>query len=226
MNIKELTIAAKHLEEQISFYTEILELPLLSSSEEMAEFSIGDSILKLTKTNDFTPYHFAFNIPSNKEYEALEWLRERVEILPDEDEELVVLDHWNARAIYFYDKDNNIVEFIARKDLDNASSEAFSSNLLLEISEIGAPVDSIQSIHDDIQAILPIPIYDGSMYRFCAMGDERGLFVVIDKNIKNWFPTNEEAYSSYFKVLLHSEKECKSLEFKNGVVLQMCTTDL
>ena len=146
------------------------------------------------------PYHFAINIPSNKEKQALEWLKERVEILTYEGLETQYFDFWNAYAIYFYDADKNIVEFIARKKLQHNTTTKFDKESLLGISEVGIPTSSIAKEYQILKSITGIGIYSGSIERFCAVGDETGLFILINKGIKKWFPTMDLAMSSDFKI--------------------------
>ena len=115
MQIKKLKIFTTKILEQIRFYSEVLNLEVLSQTEDSISFKIGRSILEIEKAPKSTPYHFAINIPSNQENEALAWLINRVDILKYGNNEIQTFDAWNAKAIYFYDKDKNIVEFIARK---------------------------------------------------------------------------------------------------------------
>ena len=107
---------------------------------------------------------------------------------------------YKHRAVLVYDKDKNIVELIARKDLDNQTEEAFGPEHFLCISEIGMPTDDIRKKYDMLHELCGIGIHDGNFERFCAMGDPNGLFICIDKNVKDWFPTNDKAYSSEFEL--------------------------
>ena len=86
----------------------------------------------------------------------MNWLKQRVEILRDGNYEIQNFDSWNARAIYFYDEDKNIVEFIARKNLKNENQGEFDSDSLLEISEIGVSVNDINPIYNSLAKIVNI----------------------------------------------------------------------
>ena len=216
MNIKELQIFTANLTEQIKFYTQNIGLELIEQSDVKAKFRIGNTSLTLTQHKGAQPYHFAINIPSNQEEEALIWLKSRVDILKDGQHEIQDFDFWNAKAIYFYDKDQNIVEFIARKNLNNKSEDQFSSTSLLEISEIGVPVNDIETTYNSLKKIVTLPIFDGGFERFCAIGDENGLFICINKRERLWFPTNDKAYSSEFEILLTENNNDYKLEFKDG----------
>ena len=200
MVITQLKIYTNRLREQAGFYKNILGLTLTANSENSVEFKIGHSILSLCEKDSATPYHLAINIPSNKAHEALHWLKQRVEILKDAGNELIEFENWNAKAIYFYDADKNIVELIARKNLNIETTEPFDQNQFLGISEIGLSVQNIAETYKSINAIKTTPLYDGNFDRFCAAGDEQGLFIIIDQNKKGWFPCNDFAYTSDFKV--------------------------
>ena len=213
MKIKELTLYSSNLEVQKEFYENVIGFKVLKSEKDRISLQTGDSILTFANRSNSTPYHFAFNIPANKDQEALEWLKSRVEILRDGENELQDFDFWNARAMYFYDPDHNIVEFIARKNLANYSNELFDANSVLEISEIGWPTDSIERDFKKVNKLSGVDVYDGSFDRFCAVGDEHGLFIMIDKNKKNWFPTNDKAYSSQFEITFYENGEEYQLGF-------------
>lgn len=218
MKITELKIFTQNLTNQFKFYSEILGLDMIDCSDEKMTFQIGSSRIQLVKSNRFKPYHFAINIPNNKETEALKWLKDRVEILKDGKSEIQDFDFWNAKAIYFYDADKNIVEFIARKNMQNESDQDFSVKSLLEISEIGMPVNDIEPIFKSLNKITDIEMFDGGFERFCAIGDENGLFICINKHLKDWFPTGDSAYSSDFEIKIIEQGREYELEFRNQVI--------
>lgn len=221
MEIKELKLYTQNLEQQIEFYSNTIGFTMVDYSNNHAVFIIGKSIMRIERNENFRPYHFAINIPCNKEYDALEWLKQRVKILRDDANEIQDFDFWNAKAIYFYDTEKNIVEFIARKNMENESNEAFSVNSLLQISEIGVPVNNIEDMYSKLEKITGIPIFDGSFERFCAIGDENGLFICINKQLKDWFPTGDKAYSSEFEVKFIENGIEHTLEFKNAKINQI-----
>lgn len=221
MRIQELTLYTSQLQKQKQFYQEVLELQLIHQSLTSVSFKLGRSLLHLEYKPGATPYHYAINIPANQEEAALQWLKSRVDILKDENYEIQDFNDWNARAIYFYDEDQNIVEFIARKTLNNGSEKNFDSSALLEISEIGIPSENIKNIYSQITDHIPLEIYDGGFDRFCALGDEHGLFICINKNVKDWFPTNDKAHSSEFHIrLVHQDIEV-AFQFVNGYIIRI-----
>ncbi|WKK67068.1 VOC family protein [Lutimonas zeaxanthinifaciens] len=216
MKIKELKIRTPNLERQILFYSDKIGLELLFRSEYEAVFLVGKSKLKLVKSKESLPYHFAINIPFNKENEALKWLKERVEILRDGKNEIQDFRFWNAKAMYFYDLDKNIVEFIARRNLKNESQADFDVASLLEISEIGMPVNDIGVAFNKLNEISNLEQFDGGLERFCAIGDENGLFICINKNKKDWYPTGDKAHSSEFEIEFEHNNREFAVKFING----------
>ncbi len=214
MKISELTLFTTKLEAQKQFYAQVLELPLLFSDEEKFTVKIGVSLLTFVKTITSNPAHFAVNISSNKIQEALSWIQNRIQILLCEGENIADFSNWNAEALYFYDQDQNIVEFIARKDLEIINTYPFSSSDFLNISEIGIVSNNNKTIYDELQAIHPIPIYDGNLERFCALGNTEGLFILVNNTKKIWFPTQEEALIADFQL-----KGDYNFAFTNGKII-------
>ena len=200
MKIEELIIYTNNLKEQITFYGDLLRFELIGTTGMTASFQIGESVLTLIEKRNSLPYHFAFNITFNKDKEALRWLKERVSVIKFEDDEIINFENWKAKAIYFYDKDQNIVEFIARNGIDNDSKEMFSSKSILNISEIGIGTSNIKRLYEQINTMKPIEIFDGSFERFCALGNNDGLFIAVDMLKKDWFPTGDKIYPSGFIV--------------------------
>ena len=222
MKIKELILFTNNLEKQLEFYTNVLELELVKKTTKSFSLKAGESVLTFKLRENFTPYHVAFNIPTNKENEALNWLNKRVDIVPFEDNELIEFEHWNAKAMYFYDADKNILEFISRKNLRIESGEPFSSKSILNISEIGIGTNDIKTIFDSINTIntintiKSINVYDGNLERFCAIGNEEGLFILVNNSIKKWFPTDDEIYLSDFII-----KGDYNFEYKKGKIIEI-----
>jgi len=205
MKIKRLTLFTKNLEEQQYFYGNTLGLEEAGETATSICFRVGASLLCFEENRNATPYHFAFNIPSFTENEALAWLRERADILTDHGNEIQDFKSWNAKSLYFYDADKNIVEFISRRNLGYAAEEAFGPKSFREISELGLAVEDIRPFYNLLKEIIGLEIYDGQPDHFCAIGNEHGLLICIDLSTKTWYPTGDKAYASEFELLL-SEK--------------------
>lgn len=207
--------------DQKAFYTQVLGLPLKAESSKGFKIQVGATELHLRHSEAFRPYHFAFNISSFQEKEALAWLQERVSILPFEGADLVDFRGWNAWSLYFYDADNNIVEFIARRNLGLASELPFGSHAIHEVSEIGLPVSDVSSAFKQINQKLGVPKFDGNFERFCAIGGEHALFICINKDHKNWIPTNDAAFPAAFRAEIELRENTFELDFRNETITIM-----
>ena len=216
MKIKEVILFTNNIQKQKQFYKTVLEFEQIEDSSDKISFNAGKSILTFQYKEIVKPSHLAFNIPSNAIYDALIWLRKRTEVLDCEGEKIADFSNWKAKAIYFYDADNNIMEFIARERIDIESDFAFTPRTILSISEMAIATDEIEAIYNTINNLKSIPIFDGDFTRFCALGNDEGLFILIDKNKKKWYPTMEDAFTSDFII-----KGDYNFAFTNGKIKEL-----
>lgn len=200
MSFSLLILNTDCLPAQKAFYTETLGFPLVQAEETSFSVQIGKTRLQFRATDRTEITHFAINIPSHSTALALSWLKERLPILPFAGKEIVDFSNWNAEAIYFHDPGGNIVEFIARRNLAIPTPAQFASSQCTCISEVGLGTDNIELIYRHLNQASHMPIYDGSFDRFCALGDEEGLFIVVNYEKKKWFPTDEPISAAAFEV--------------------------
>jgi catechol 2,3-dioxygenase-like lactoylglutathione lyase family enzyme len=198
MKIREIILFTSNIQKQKQFYKTILEFNQLIDTVTKISFKAGESILTFQYKEAVKPSHLAFNIPCNAINDALIWLKKRTKIISNSNTYISDFNNWKAKAIYFYDADHNIMEFIARERIDIESDVAFTSSAIISISEIAIATTNIESIYNIINTLKPIPIFDGDFSRFCALGNDEGLFILIDKNKKKWYPTNDEVFTSDF----------------------------
>jgi catechol-2,3-dioxygenase len=196
MFIKEVILNTGKSNELKNFYGKIMELPVSITGENTISIQTINSTLTFTEANDNSNrdafYHFAFNIPNNQFKEAKAWLSERLDLIKDDGIDEFDFESWNARAMYFYDPAGNILEFIARKNLNNSSKEKFSSKSILSISEIGMPVYDVEKYYTEINKKLNIPLFSGDKKSFAAIGDDNGLMIVVPEK-RIWYPNLTEA---------------------------------
>jgi hypothetical protein len=76
--------------------------------------------------------------------------------------------------------------------LANATDEPFRGHSLLEVSEVGVPVDDVPSAVAFLEHDVGLPLWDGDRRGFTVLGDDRGLFIVVPRG-RNWFPTDRAA---------------------------------
>ena len=200
MKIEFLKVYSPNLKEQRNFYSQVLQLPVKEVSETNFSVKIGYSILEFEENPKATPYHIAFHIPPQKIKESANWLRNRVEILPDDGEEIIDFPAWKAKSAYFYDADKNIIEFISRRDLFEPSEEPFSAEQMLGIAEIGLATESVEEKFNFLNSSFGLTKFTGDYQHFCATGDDEGLFIIINRHQKDWIPTGDMAYPSEFEI--------------------------
>lgn len=195
MKIISLEIETEQLAALKDFYASVLELSVLSENEHQFSIKAGFSTLTFKQVSGRPPgpYHFAFNIPHNKVREATEWLRERVAFLHAPGALTPVVRHelWDAYALYFYDTDFNILEFIAHKSAP-VTAEPFGPEQLLGLAEVGLPASDVPGFSQQLRNELKLTRWKSATEDFEAVGDEEGMFIVVQKQ-RPWFPTMNPA---------------------------------
>jgi len=215
MKIHKLQIYSDNLKEQLQFYRDQLNLKITDYSDDYFEVETGYSTLRFQQRDKATAYHIAFHVPDNQYKEALNWVKERVPVLKGNGQEIVDFMAWNAKSIYFFDKDKNIVEFISRESFIKPESALFSEKSILGISEVGLVTENIKEKFNFLNANFELEKYDGDFERFCAIGDDQGLLITINQNLKDWFPTDDKAYKSEFQIEFTQQGKKHSLIFEN-----------
>lgn len=206
------------------FYGETLGLPLLAEAPGEITFAAGETRLTFLapesgrrgKPDDAQGgpfYHFAFNIPENKLLQAREWQLRRTPLVPPGEglagtardprypPDVVRFPHWNAHSVFFWDPAGNLVEHIARHDLANGAAGPFSSRDLLAVSEIAFVVDDVRAAAAELSSRLEIEPYRQGSDAFMALGDERGLLLVMERGRNLGFEEGRPA--GVFPTLAH-----------------------
>lgn len=203
MEILEVEIQTDDLIGTENFYCDILGLTLSDKKENSISFLAGQSTLTFTKTNNSYPkYHFAFNIPNNKLDQAITWSTPRLKLLKTADNEIVAnFESWNAKSVYFYDNNNNILEFIARFDLKNSTDKPFDISSIQSISEIGIVTDDPIKLADKLIEDNNLCVFakGSKSEKFTALGDDNGLLIIVETN-RNWFSTEQKAEKHFTRV--------------------------
>lgn len=186
---RSIALQAANLEETADFYGSTLGLSGRRAGK-VFQMQAGGTGFAFEGAKSPAIYHFAFNIPENKLEEAQDWLRKRgVKLVERDGSPTFHFASWNAHATYFFDPAGNIVEFIARHTLPNASAGRFSEKSILSASELGVVVDDVPKAVDQIGRDLGMKPYKGQSDQFCAVGDEHALLIVVKRG-RLWFGTN------------------------------------
>lgn len=215
MKIQFLKVETANFDDQLEFYQDTLGLEISIKTQNRFSIKIGYSVLEFHRSEQSVPYHIAFHIGAHQEKKALDWLRKRVAILTDDNNEIIDFPAWNAKSIYFYDKDQNIIEFISRKN-GSTPETIFSAKSLVGIAEIGLPTNSLKENIEFLNLCFGLEIYWGSPEKFCAIGDEKGLLIAVDPNKKTWFPTNDKTLPADFDLKFERKGKVFELVYENG----------
>lgn len=221
MKIERLEIRSANVARQLKFYRDLLELKTSSYDEASFEVTAGYTQIKFIEDTTATPYHIAFHIPDRQEEEALRWVKERVPVLKNNNEEIIDFSGWSARSVYFYDEDMNIMEFISRRNFNKPETPIFSENSLLGVAEVGLATSDIRSKFEILQKKCHLEVFDGNFEKFCAVGDDKGLLITINKELKDWFPTKDEAFASAFSIWFsHGDTSCR-FKFEEDQLIEL-----
>jgi catechol-2,3-dioxygenase len=125
--------------------------------------------------------HWALNVAPHRFEEAVAFAAQRVELLHKD----VAFESWRARSAYFHDPAGNIVELIARE-------RAPGGELFLEVSEVGLPVTDVGAAVDFLESEVGLEHFSGDRKEFSAVGDDRGLFIVVPVG-RPWLFTDQPA---------------------------------
>jgi catechol 2,3-dioxygenase-like lactoylglutathione lyase family enzyme len=215
MNILELELLTDTLDETESFYNDVIGLETISKTNSSVSFTAGSTKLTFRSSENLKPvYHFAFDIPNNKLQEAFSWIEKKTEILEVvPPEKIADFYNWNAKSFYFYDSNGNILEFIARFSLDNASEKPFDGLSILSVSEIGFVTKNVSKLSDEICGKYNLSVFSKQpkLDKFVVLGTDTGLFILVEEN-RDWYPTHQKAKSFWTKVVFENNGKTKEIE--------------
>lgn len=190
MNITKLEILTADIKVQKDFYSNVLESPVeLSSNTLQVQAGATTLIFTQADSNFDGAYHFAFNIPENRIHAAKEWIADRVPLLRDETgKDDFDSASWNSQSVYFKDSAANVLEFIARRNLQNTAEGGFNSSQILNVSEIGLPSEDVIGLADELCTRLGLSVFHQQPdENFTPVGDDNGLFILPVKG-RVWYP--------------------------------------
>lgn len=215
MKILELELLSDDILKTEVFYNEVLGLKTISKEDSGISFNAGSTKLTFRPSVDVKPvYHFAFDLPNNKLLEAFDCIEKKTEIMyvipPDK---IADFYNWNAKSFYFYDNNGNILEFIARNDLDNATQKAFDGASILSVSEIGLVSKNVVVQCDKLFDKYGLTAYSKQpkLNKFIVLGTVTGLFILVEEN-RDWYPTDKKSKSFWMKIVFSNNGETQILE--------------
>jgi catechol-2,3-dioxygenase len=193
MQITALKIHTGDIHVQQDFYGNTLGLPSQITGDTL-KIQIGSSELIFAENTNFTGrYHLAFTIPKNQFEAGVAWVEQRTTLASDASGTTQFeTGEWNAENVYFYDPQGNILELIARHELDEYNLEIsintpFDSDGLLCISEIGLPSNNVLEMVAWFAKTLEVGTYKSFNETFAPIGDAHGLVIAVPED-RIWFP--------------------------------------
>ncbi|MFV8347782.1 VOC family protein [Flavobacterium sp. ZB4P13] len=215
MKILELELLTDSITETETFYNDVIGLQTISKDNSSISFVAGATKLTFRSSENLKPvYHFAFDVPNNKLLEAFAWIEKKTEILEViPPEKIADFYNWNAKSFYFYDNNGNILEFIARFSLDNASEKPFDGSSILSVSEIGFVTKNVSQLSDEMFNKYGLSVFpkQPKLNKFIVLGTDTGLFILVEEN-RDWYPTHKKSKSFYTKVVFDSDGETRKIE--------------
>ncbi|WP_044171171.1 VOC family protein [Flectobacillus major] len=218
MKILKLSLSTQDLEATKTFYHTILGLPIVTENSDYIAFRAGITTIgfQLSPFLDNTPvYHFAFNIHPNQLEQAFDWVAARmplIEITPNQ--KVSNFATWHAKSFYFYDNNQNIVEFIARFDLAPSHENEFSGNQVIAVSEVGFAVDNVKATTTSLITNYRLNYFakQAPLPDFAALGNDEGLLIFAQTG-RNWFPTSTPATEQWTEVVVEVENQVFSIKY-------------
>lgn len=192
MRIERISLVVADLEVAANYYEHVLGRSV-NRTRERVHVAVGMTILELTGDPNHTgTHHLAITVPSNKFDAAKEWINSRGDLLAlDGADEFECSPDWDAHSLYFTSPDGTILEFIIRRELDNARSGPFQSSDLLCVSEVGIAMADVTHAVEQL-AELGISPYGWNAPDFAPLGDVDGLLILVSPD-RSWFPTHQTA---------------------------------
>ncbi|UWY26820.1 hypothetical protein N4T20_13935 [Flavobacterium sp. TR2] len=123
-------------------------------------------------------------------------------------------ENWNAHSIYFFDHSGNLLEFIARHDLNNEQIGEFNSASILSISEIGIVTENPLKLGNQLIEEHGLQFFsqNANTEKFAAMGDHEGLLILVQPT-RNWYPTQIPSESNPIRITLENNDNIVNLHF-------------
>lgn len=193
--IKKVTLYTNQLQDLKGFYEYQLGFRIIEEDDTSFTLAIGDSQLAFKESEQNAFYHFAFNIPGNQFTLAKSWANARVTLNRQDGMDEIYYANFNADAFYFQDPAGNVVEFIARRNVDRMGD--FTIDMLLNISEISITSPHIQEIGGRLEE-MDIPVrgnkgVDPNTLNFLGEGDTF-LLLVPPKRVWYFSKQKSEVY--------------------------------
>ena len=187
--ILRLRLKATRLAEMARFYGEVMGFAADASTRALTVEAGGTSIdFEQADDGEQPIYHIAWAIPENKLALAKAWLAARTPLLvhPDGRDEFHFRSP-NRHAVYFADSAGNVLELIARHNLDDGTAGPFTLADVLYVNHAGLVVDDLPGAVRDLETGLGLELRADPSTDFAQLGDEHRHVVLVTRK-RLWLP--------------------------------------
>jgi hypothetical protein len=187
----------------------------------------------LDTSSSVTPkYQFTISIPSNQIENCYSWLldadssnsskiAEPAKFWIDAESGAAIYrrNQYNSQSIYIKDAGNNIIEILARHDLNNTAEGEFNRGMFLGITEVGVVSRDLRKSAEALKAAYGVEEVVGSSNSYKPMGGPMGL-LKLNIEGKIWTPTENEIAVGYpMTIRVRKDSTTAPIEFAPGVKL-------
>ncbi|MEK3900191.1 MULTISPECIES: VOC family protein [unclassified Paenibacillus] len=205
MKIRQLKLRTNHLEDMKTFYSEVLQMPVIEESDTSFAVSAGESVISFENNSQHVFYHYAFYVDELHFGRVLDTIQAHVPLLQDEEGQTEFFSGlWQRKQLYFRDPQGNILEILP------SGERSALENGWLRVQEIGLPAEHIDELRFQIHMIKDEMARASETIAF--YGDSYGVFVLVQEG-RAWFPTEEAAIASPVEVVIEHDQPLETLHY-------------
>lgn len=199
----ELEMESGRLEQLHGFYSKTIGWETELSDDELTVVTGRTKIhFRKAKDPDSQPfYHIAWSISSGKFDQAKRWLQKRVALLKAEDGRDEIQMRGNRRGLYFEDPSHNVLELIARGNVNDDSNGPFKLADIKSVNHFGIVVDDVFQHIKQIQERVDLPNFGEPNAEFARIGNELRHLVLVPEG-RLWFPERKRKAIAYPATLI------------------------
>lgn len=231
--IKELDLRVEDVLANKAFWAGTMGFELLAEGSQFFTVKVGDSRLTFRYKNTTNPpiNHFSINIPQNQVENALDWLKneggkyadgptEPVRIIRDEktNAEIINKPLYNANSVFFSDHAGNVIELIARNELDYTVEGPFSRDQFLRISEVSVITRNSRDCQTKLEEEFGAKPFPRGTSGYTQVGGVDGVLLLVIPG-RPWIPTESILAEPYNTVVTLQHSQEKEFMLPSSAVL-------
>jgi hypothetical protein len=190
-----------------NFWENTIGCKVVNQNFNTFSIKIGTSLLTFkpnTTTIDRPQYHFAILIPANQIENCLAWLKnggikkdgKAIQLWRGgvTNAEIIQSPLYNSSSVYFADYGGNIIELVARRNLENSEEGEFSPEMFKEINSVSMVTKEVKAAQKLITDSLGYQPVDRTTTGYKVMGNANGLINILVQSRIIPPTTTEQAY--------------------------------